>query len=252
MKKQYINEFAWSKIYNFLKNHKQVYIVEEKKCRKFLDSIFWIARTGAQWRELPEECQKHGKWNSVFSRFNAWAKKKIWEKLLEFCGKDPDLEYIVIDATIVRAHACAAGYGKQEPEGLGRSKGGFTSKIHAKVDALGNLLQVVVTPGQCHETTQAKTLLADVADAHVIADKAYNSYEIRSMLNEQNCQSVIPPRENSVDPWLYDKYIYRERHVIECFFSKLKYFRRIFSRFDKSLRNYTSFIAFVGTCLWLR
>ena len=59
----------------------------------------------------------------------------------------------------MRAHACAAGYGNQESAGLGRSMGGFTSKIHAKVDALGNLLKGIVTPGQRNELTQADTLL---------------------------------------------------------------------------------------------
>ena len=76
------------------------------------------------------------------------SKKDIWNKLLQFCIQDPDLEYIMIDATIVRAHACAAGYGDTREEGLGRSKGGFTSKIHAKVDALGNPLKIIITPGK--------------------------------------------------------------------------------------------------------
>ncbi len=60
-----------------------------------------MARTGAQWRELPEN---YGKWNSVFKRFNEWSQKEVWSKLLEFCVEDPDLEYISIDATIVRTH----------------------------------------------------------------------------------------------------------------------------------------------------
>jgi len=72
-----------------------------------------MARTGAQWRELPD---KYGQWNSVFARFNAWSKKRIWGKLLDFCAQDPDLEHVMIDATIVRAHACAAGYGDQKTE----------------------------------------------------------------------------------------------------------------------------------------
>jgi len=64
---------------------------------------------------------------------------------MNFCIEDPDLEYVMIDSTIVRAHACAAGLGKQGEQGLGRSKGGFTSKIHAKVDALGLPLKFIVT-----------------------------------------------------------------------------------------------------------
>ncbi len=251
MKKEYINEFAWSKIFNFLKNQKNIYIVEENKCKNFIESIYWISRTGAQWRELPE---KYGKWNSVFDRFNEWAKKRIWDNLLQFCVEDqnPDLENVMMDSTIVRAHACAAGYGNQEIEGLGRSNGGFTSKIHAKVDALGCLLKILITAGQRHDVTQAKDLLIGTTNANVIADKAYGSSDVRENIRRNNCVDVIPSRSNSNDPIDYDKHLYKERNAIECFFSKLKYFRRVFSRFDKSARNFSSFVSFVGAILWLR
>jgi transposase len=249
MRKEYINEVAWSKIFSFLQTQKTIYIKQESKCKNFMEAIFWMARTGAQWRELPE---KYGKWNSVFSRFNAWTRKKIWENLLNFCAHDPDLEYIMIDATIVRAHACAAGYGKQAIEGLGRSKGGFTSKIHVKVDALGNPLKIIVTAGQRSDITQADALLQDVINAHVIADKGYDSKRLRSKLIEQNCKPVIPSKSNSKNPYKYDEHIYKERHIIECFFSKIKYFRRVFSRFDKSAHNFVAFLTFVGAFIWLR
>jgi len=65
---------------------------------------------------------------------------------MNFCIEDPDLEYVMIDSTIVRAHACSTGFGKQGEQELGRSKDVFTSKIHAKVDALGNPLKFVITP----------------------------------------------------------------------------------------------------------
>lgn len=233
----------------FLKNQKNIYINEESKSKNFMEAIFWMARTGAQWRELPE---KYGKWNSIFSRFNAWAKKQIWDKLLQFCTQDSDLEYIMIDATVVRAHACAAGYGDQETQGLGRSHGGFSSKIHAKVDALGNPLKIIITAGQRHDITQAENLLEDVNNSYVIADRGYDSVKLRSQLTERGCELVIPPKSNSKNHHEYDKHIYKERHAVECFFSKIKHFRRVFSRFDKSARNFASFLAFVGACIWLR
>jgi len=249
MKKQYINETSWNKIFNFLKQQKNIYIKAEKACKRFVEAVFWMVRTGAQWRELPES---YGKWNSIFSRFNDWSKKQIWNLLHGFCINDPDLEYVMIDATVVRAHACAAGYKKQNSEGLGRTSGGFTSKIHASVDALGNPLRFIITVGQQHDITQANTLLTGIVNAHVIADKAYDSNDLRLTLTKQDCIPVIPSRSNSKDPHLYDKYIYKERNTIECFFSKIKHFRRIFSRFDKSLRNFASFLSFVGAIIWLR
>jgi len=249
MEKEYINEAAWSKIFCFLRSCKNIYTGNEARCKKFMEAIFWMARTGAQWRELHE---KYGKWNSVYWRFNAWSKKFIWDTLLKFCASDPDLEYVMIDATIVRAHACAAGYGDQESQGLGRSKGGFTSKIHAQVDALGNPLKIIITAGQRNDVTQANTLLQGISDAYVIADKGYSFKVVHSQIIEQNCEPVIPPRKNAVNPWDYDEHIYKERHVVECFFSKIKQFRRVFSRFDKSARNFASFLSFVGAMIWLR
>lgn len=248
MKKEYINEVAWCKIFSFLKNQ-AIYIKTEEQCKNFIEAIFWITRTGAQWRELPSI---YGNWNSIFKRFNDWSKRHIWEELLIFCTEDPDLENIMIDATIVRAHACAAGYGDQETEGLGRSKGGFTSKIHAKVDALGNLLKIIITPGQRNDVTQAISLLDNIQNSNVLGDKGYDASSVREHIISNNGVPVIPSKSNSLSPVDYDKHIYKERNVIECFFSKLKYFRRIFSRFDKSARNFASFISFAGAILWLR
>lgn len=249
MKKEYINEVAWSKIFAFLKRSRGIYIGSEAHCKNFIEAVYWMSRTGAQWRELHDH---YGNWNSIYKRFNAWSKKNIWSELLEFCIEDPDLEYVMIDTTIVRAHACAAGYGKQEGEGLGRSRGGFTSKIHARVDALGNPLQFILTPGQTNDIMQAKHLLKNVFNAHILADRAYGSHEVRTQIKNQNCTDIIPSRINSLEPVKYDKHIYKERHAIECFFGKIKYFRRIFSRFDKSARNFMSFLSFVGACIWLR
>jgi transposase len=249
MRKQYITSEAWSKMFDFLTKTKGIYIVSENEIRSFIEAVYWLARTGAQWRELPEY---YGSWNSIYKRFDNWSEKGIWYKLFNFCANDPDLEYLSIDATIIRAHPCASGHGKQEEQGLGRSKGGFTTKIHAKVDALGNPLKFIITPGQTSDFTQANELLEGVSGLYIIGDKGYDSDKIREKIRQQKCIPVIPGKSNRKEMVDYDKHIYKERHVIECFFSKIKQYRRIFSRFDKKLHNYFSFLCFVGTCLWLR
>jgi len=248
MVEKYITKEAWSKILIFLKGLKKVYCGKSKVCRMFLEAVFWIIRTGAQWRELPE---RFGKWNSIYTRFNRWSKRGIWQEMLEFFSQDPDLEYIIIDSTIIRAHACAAGYGDQTEQGLGRSKGGFTSKVHLKIDALGNPLKTIITPGNSHDITQADALLEGVSGSYVIADKGYDSNPLRGKLIKNNCIPVIPSRSNAKNPCQYDKDIYKERNLVERFFSRIKYFRRIFSRFDKTARNYASFISFIGALIWL-
>lgn len=94
-------------------------------------------RTEAQWRELPE---RYGKFKTVHKRFITWAKKNIWNDLLSYFSADADTKSVMIDGSIIRAHACSSGYkkNKAEEQALGRSKGGFITKIHALVDALGN------------------------------------------------------------------------------------------------------------------
>jgi transposase len=74
--------------------------------RLFVDAVFWLARAGAPWRDLPKE---FGHWNSVFQRFRRWAKKGVWERIFNALVENPDFEYLIIDSTIVRAHQHAAG-----------------------------------------------------------------------------------------------------------------------------------------------
>lgn len=176
----------------------------------------------------------------------------MWWKLFEFVQKDPDLELAIIDSTVVRSHACSAGYGRQEYEALGRSAGGFSTKIHARVDALGNPLKIILTPGNYHDITQAKRLSEGVFDIPLAGDKEYSSKNFDDFLHVRGCEPIIPSKSNSKNHRSYDKHLYKERHLIECFFGKIKHFRRIFSRFDKSAQSYLSFLHFVGTLIWIR
>jgi transposase len=160
----------------------------------------------------------------------------------------------MIDATIVRAHPCAAGYekGQHEREALGRSKGGFTRKIHGVVDALGQALRFSLTPGQRHDITQAPHLIEGFENTNVIADKGYDSKAFIEQIKKQHCTPVIPPRSNRKDPREYDPHLYKERHLVECFFNKIKHFRRVFSRFDKKASSFMGFLAYASIILWLR
>jgi transposase len=81
--------------------------------RLFLDAVVWIGRTGAPWRDLPE---RFGRWNSVWRRFDRWSKKGTWQRVFAAL-QDPDLEWLILDSTVIRAHPCAAG-AKKNPTGL--------------------------------------------------------------------------------------------------------------------------------------
>lgn len=127
---------------------------------------------------------------------------------------------------------------------IGVSRGGKTTKIHAIVDALGNPLLFQLTGGQVHDSQPACEMFDQLAleGSHVVGDKAYGAEAIRDQLTNQGASYTIPPRSNAKKPWSVDWYRYKERHVVECFFNKIKHFRRVATRYDKLA---TSFLAFV-------
>ena len=139
-----------------------------------------------------------------------------------------------------------------EDQALGRSRGGFSTKIHVTVDGLGNPLRVRLTGGQRHDSTQAQALLEGYECNYVIADRGYAAEALRDWIIQRGAIPVIPPHQNSKDPHEYDTWLYRERHLVECFINKLKHFRRVFSRFDKLARRYLGFIQLASVLIWLR
>jgi len=101
-----LTDKQWQKILPFLKSCPNIYVGQEQECRQFLEAVLWIARSGAQWRLLPDE---YGQWNTVYKRFARWSHQNVFEQLFDFCAKETDLNHLMIDSTIVRAHASSAG-----------------------------------------------------------------------------------------------------------------------------------------------
>lgn len=253
MKRNELSRNQSAKLIYFLRHCPGVYVGEESQCLRFLQAVLWISRTGAQWREVPE---RFGKWNSIYKRYARWCEQGIWEKLHSYCVTDPDLEQIIIDSTVIRAHPCAAGAstkrGGQAQQALGRSRGGFSTKIHLTVEALGNSLRFILTAGQGNDSPQAEALINQLCFDRLIADKAYDTDRLRLLLAELGVEAVIPPKANRKTVYDYDAHLYKERHLVECFINKLKYYRRIFTRFDKLASRYLGFIHFAAALIWLR
>lgn len=137
-------------------------------------------------------------------------------------------------------------------EALGRSRGGFSTKIHAVTDALGYPVAFLVTGGQEADINQALALLPDKPFQALLADKGYDADCLINELKSRNVEAVIPPKSNRIEQRACDWWLYKERHLIECFFGKIKQYRRIFSRFEKSAENYLAFLSFVSALCWLR
>jgi transposase len=142
--------------------------------------------------------------------------------------------------------------GGQEAQALGRSRGGFSTKIHIAVDALGNPLRLLLTAGQSHDSPQAAHLIEGYGPQALIADKGYYSEPLIESVAARGILAVIPPKRNRIVQREYDQHLYRERHLIECFINKIKQYRRVFSRFDKLSKNYLGFLSFVSALVWLR
>ena len=142
--------------------------------------------------------------------------------------------------------------GGQAKQALGRSRGGFSTKIHVLVDGLGNPLRLRLTGGQCHDITQAVSLIDGINFERLIADRGYAARHFFQVVLDLEAEPVIPPHQRAKQGWTYDHWWYRERHLVECFINKIKHFRRVFSRFDKLASRYLGFVHFVSSLIWLR
>ena len=106
LRRHELRDEEWERIRDLLPGQAGQPGVTAQDNRLFVNAVRWMVRTGAPWRDLPE---RFGKWNSVFQRFSRWARKGVWRRILEALGEDPDLEWVLLDSTVVRAHQHAAG-----------------------------------------------------------------------------------------------------------------------------------------------
>jgi transposase len=136
---------------------------------------------------------------------------------------------------------------------VGRSRGGLTTKIHARVDAKGRPVRLLISPGEVHDVAYAEALLDGLEPrAIVIADKGYDADRVRAHIRAQGAIPNIPNRSNRKKKYRWKKVIYRERNLVERFFNKLKRFRRIATRYDKLGANFFAFIMIAAVRIWLQ
>jgi transposase len=127
----------------------------------------------------------------------------------------------------------------------------MSTKIHAAVDALGNVLRWILTGGEAADVNSAAPLIEGLKVDAVIADKAYDADELVDIIEASGATVVIPPRKNRKEQRAYDRHLYKDRNLVERFFNRIKQFRRIATRHEKLARNFHSMLNLVGTMIWL-
>jgi transposase len=250
MNRYALRDDQWERIKDLLPGKPGDVGVTARDNRRFVEAVLYRYRAGIPWRDLPE---RFGDCKNTHKRFSRWAKKGVWQCLFEHLAAEADNEYAMIDSTIVRAHQHSAGAPKKDDDqAIGRSKGGLSTKIHALVDALGNPLRFLLTPGQAHDLIGADALLPQMAAEVLIADKAYDADErVLKPLASAGKSTVIPPRQNRITPRQFEQALYQTRHLIENFFCKLKQYRAIATRYDKTARNFLAALHLAAATIWL-
>ena len=128
----------------------------------------------------------------------------------------------------------------------------MSTKIHLVVRGLGCPVRFSLTAGQKGDAPQAEALLADLPAEVVMADAAYDSDRLRQIITDKRALAVIPNNQSRAQKHLLDQHLYAQRHLVECCFSKLKQFRRVATRYEKTARKYLAVVTLAATVLWLR
>ena len=240
--------------------------------RRVINGILWVLRTGCGWKDVPREFGKH---QTIYNRFRRWTREGLWDRILKNLIRDRDAKRRVnrslwcVDSSVIRAHRVAAGAPKgdrcsdknAEKNALGRSRGGYSTKLHVATDKKGLPLAVTATPGQAGETPEFQSLLASIPlSLHrkskrpkaLAGDKAYSAKATRSYLNKKGICDVIPRRTNETPQPRFRKALYKQRNIVERVIGWLKEHRRVATRYDKTIESYLAMVKIASIRLILK
>jgi transposase len=177
--------------------------------RRVLNGIFWVLRSGAPWRDLPDN---FGPYTTCYNRFVRWRRAGVWAAIMNALAGAHDAAVQMIDTSIVRVHQHGACINRNRRQSMGRSRGGLTSKIHALVDTNGLPVRVALTPGEAHDNRLAGKLLSCLKPgAMLLADRGYDADWIRELAMKKGAWANIPPKSNRSEPICFSPSRYRAR-----------------------------------------
>jgi transposase len=225
--------------------------------RMSFEALLYWARTGIPWRDLPDV---FGRWDAVYNRFRRWVGSGSLTALFELLTANPafgEIRRVLLDSTIIRAHAHAAGARRKAKrigaersaiaQGLGRSRGGFTTKIVLTAADEDTAIAVEVIPGQASDAPRLEPMLkqtlrrVEVIDEFT-GDKGFDGDAQREACLDREVFPNIPNRKNRLDPWPFDPDGYKERNRVERLFGKVKQFRRVATRYEKLKQTFLGVI----------
>ncbi len=211
--------------------------------RRVISGIVHVLKVGCRWCDCPTE---YGPSTTIYNRFNRWSRRSFWDGLLEaLAACDAVPKSTGIDSTYIKAQRAAfGGKGGARAQAIGPSRGGQTTKIHALTEVVGRPYALTLTPGNVADVSAAPALLERAVEArHILADKGYDADALRRMIRGAGAVPVIPGRRTRTTPIRHDRTRYKERHLIENAFCRLKDFRRVATRYDKLAANFLSAVA---------
>ena len=247
MARRMLTDEHWSKLREILQHHR---IYDKPFLRDMVEGMLYRMRVGCPWRDLPEE---FGFWNTIYQKFNRWSSQNKLMLIFKMLVQEPDLEWVFIDGSIVKAHQHSVGAANTEDQGIGKSVAGNTTKIHMATDAYGLPIDFKLTGGEVHDCKIAPEFIEELPQSdYVIADKGYDDEKLREIIRKKLSTPIIPRKNNSkTGNSDIDWSLYKYRHLVENLFARLKHFRSIATRYDKLKRNFSSMLAMACLYLWL-
>jgi transposase len=176
-----LTDYEWAAIKAMLPNKPRG--VPRVNDRRVLNGIFLVLRSGAPWRDLPDN---FGPYTTCYNRFVRWRRAGVWARIMSALAGAHDAAVQMIDTSIIRVHQHAACIAQNKRQSMGRSRGGLTSKIHALVDTNGLPVRLALTTGEAHDNRLADKLLSRLKPGSMLlADRGYDADWIRALVAER-------------------------------------------------------------------